>query len=639
MENGKTYRKIILILFLPGILVFAQDFSQYYRQIDSLKYLASIEKDQKKLADIYNEIPEYYRITRDPDSILIYSTKAFNISTKLDYKKGIAYSLLNKCYYSRLVYNRRDYFQNITQAANLFEKLDDKKGLGLSYLYWGNYYAKYLTPVDSYPYYVKAEEIFISLKDTISLGWTYIYIGQYYGKLNDFNNSNKYYYKSEEIAEKCNNPGILFGIYALLAYNYLGIGRPDLAVETIVKNTKYLNSIKNNNLLSDYYYDLGFILFEARKINEAIKVLEKALLLADKKNNENLLSAITSRLGECYFEKKNYRKAYLFQKDNYKFRVEYTDRLNHEALETQKYIYEVEKKAESETLENKIQNQQLILLSISASLFLIIALVVYYMYRQKVRHNSTLERKVRERTEELNTAKEIAESSERLKSVFLSQMSHEVRTPLNAVINLSGILNEEYENLDDKDRKDIIGSIKRSGDRIIRTIEMILNYSEIISGTYRPIFKEISIKKICSNVLEETKYYAQVRNLDVNYQGNGGECLIYGDEYSIHSILKNVIENAIIYTERGRIEIKIMGNNNNIIFSCRDTGIGISDEYKSKLFLPFSQEELGYSRKYEGLGLGLALSRFYCDLNRAQITCDSQKGNGSVFNVLFQKAK
>ena len=109
-----------------------------------------------------------------------------------------------------------------------------------------------------------------------------------------------------------------------------------------------------------------------------------------------------------------------------------------------------------------------------------------------------------------------------------------------------------------------------------------------------------------------------------------------GDRYSINQIFINLMDNAIKYTEHGSIKISIDKNNEGkITVIIEDTGIGISNEYLPFLFEPFSQEEHGYTRRFEGNGLGLALVKKYCEMNNASIYVESRKGKGTKFSVSF----
>ncbi|MDX9924510.1 MAG: ATP-binding protein, partial [Ignavibacteriaceae bacterium] len=111
---------------------------------------------------------------------------------------------------------------------------------------------------------------------------------------------------------------------------------------------------------------------------------------------------------------------------------------------------------------------------------------------------------------------------------------------------------------------------------------------------------------------------------------------IYGDEYSIGQIFSNLVDNAIKYTNTGFVKLKVFeSHEKNIVVRIIDSGIGISEEYLEKIFEPFSQEEQGYCRSYDGNGLGLALVKRYCKINNAEIDVISEKGKGSSFQITF----
>jgi hypothetical protein len=242
--------------------------------------------------------------------------------------------------------------------------------------------------------------------------------------------------------------------------------------------------------------------------------------------------------------------------------------------------------------------------------------------------------------EELVLAKEKAEVSDKLKSEFLAQISHEIRTPLHAILNFSSILKDEieenYGSIKDIDK--FFNGIKVSGKRITRTIDLILNMSEIQTGAYhyQPIMFNI-YDKVLKVVHSNLNQNAVDAGLNFLLEKETDETIIYGDEYSIYQIIYLIAENAIKFTKQGNVFIRICKNkSNHLLVTIEDTGIGISEEYLSNIFTPFLQEEQGYSRRFEGNGLGLALVKKYCDLNNINIEIKSEKGIGSVFSLTFQ---
>jgi PAS domain S-box-containing protein len=239
--------------------------------------------------------------------------------------------------------------------------------------------------------------------------------------------------------------------------------------------------------------------------------------------------------------------------------------------------------------------------------------------------------------EELIRAKEQAEKSNKLKTEFLAQMSHEIRTPMNAIISFTDLLKDGYfENLT-QELSEILNSITTSGKRIIRTVDLILNASEMQIGSYQPTFKKINLEKRVLDIIQtEFSALARQKELQLIFKNNITSPVITGDSYSINQIFTNLIDNAVKYTEAGSVSVLIdRDNEDNIFVSVSDTGIGISTEYFPLLFEPFMQEERGYSRRYEGNGLGLSLVKKYCELNGINVTVESKKSEGSRFTVTF----
>ncbi len=240
---------------------------------------------------------------------------------------------------------------------------------------------------------------------------------------------------------------------------------------------------------------------------------------------------------------------------------------------------------------------------------------------------------------ELRGAKENAEKADKLKDEFLAQMSHEIRTPINAILSFSGLLKEELSDKLDDDLKISFSIMERAGKRIIRTIDLILHMAEMQTGYFQPTFEEIDANTRISEVIEyDFKQIAKDKKLYLNYTYHSNTKKILADEYTFDEIIKNLIDNAIKYTFFGGVEVTVYDTEDNkLAVEIKDSGIGISNEYLPQLFEPFSQEEQGYTRKFEGNGLGLALIKKYTFINNAHIVVDSKKGEGTIFIVYFNK--
>jgi signal transduction histidine kinase len=114
---------------------------------------------------------------------------------------------------------------------------------------------------------------------------------------------------------------------------------------------------------------------------------------------------------------------------------------------------------------------------------------------------------------------------------------------------------------------------------------------------------------------------------------------ITGDKYTVNQVFQNLIDNAVKYTKKGKVDIIIESEGENVCVKIADTGIGMSPEYLKEIFIPFSQEDVGQKREFEGNGLGLALVKNYVELNKGTVSVESKKGMGTVFSVTLPGVK
>jgi len=246
---------------------------------------------------------------------------------------------------------------------------------------------------------------------------------------------------------------------------------------------------------------------------------------------------------------------------------------------------------------------------------------------------------IKKMEQEITEAKEKAEAANELKDAFIANISHEIRTPLNGVLGMTSIIKDIFSNQITPIEEEFFRGIDRSSKRIIRTVDMILNFSRLQVGELKSNPKNIDLNNVLLELSEDFSLVARQKGLALKYENNLGNILIQSDIYCLNQVLSNLLDNAVKYTKVGSIEIILyMISENQICIDIKDTGIGISEEYMDQIFHPYSQEEVGYTRAYEGVGLGLSLVKKFLFLIDADISVKSKKGVGTTFTITFAKS-
>jgi PAS domain S-box-containing protein len=285
-----------------------------------------------------------------------------------------------------------------------------------------------------------------------------------------------------------------------------------------------------------------------------------------------------------------------------------------------------------------INTEKMLLKKEGKEIYIIVKSVSVLDEKGKVKHYvmqildiTEIKRVQKELVEALNKAEE----SDRLKSAFLAQMSHEIRTPLNVILTSIPLIADEISS-EDAELKTILYSVKSAGKRLQRTIDMILSMSSVQSGNYKATFEKFDLIYDLKKMVNEFKSLSDEKGLDLKFTHSEENSFVTADRYTVNQVFQNLINNAIKYTIKGYVEVYVKNLiDDKVKVEIRDSGIGMRQEYLEKIFMPFSQEDSGYKREFEGNGLGLALVKKYIELNHADIHVESEKNIGSVFSVVF----
>lgn len=266
-----------------------------------------------------------------------------------------------------------------------------------------------------------------------------------------------------------------------------------------------------------------------------------------------------------------------------------------------------------------------------------LAIAIYQaeLMRSLKQEKQHLEQRVIERTQALHDALIAAQAASRAKSEFLATMSHELRTPLTNVIGMSAtLLRWPLGELSQRQRQ-YLQSIYDSGERLLALIDDILDLSQLEAGKAVLNLSEVSLVALAEASLQafSEKAHRQAIELSLDIKSSPSFRL-KADPQRVRQILWNLISNAVKFTpEGGQVILRIWNENNVAVLQVEDTGIGIPEEHLPLLFEKFQQLDTSYHRRYDGTGLGLALTKPLVELHQGRIEVESIVGAGSIFTV------
>jgi len=619
----------------------------------ALQYFDSIN-DQPNVSLILYNIGYIYDDLGKNIKALEYYKRSLKISDSLndEYEIASTYNTIGLLYYDWGDFENA--LINYQHSLSMMEKLNDKKGMSqvlnnIGILYYD--LGEKEKALENYKASMKLEK---EIGKNSDLGSSYNNIGIIYSDMNENKKAMKYYLKSLELAKQHNDDAAIATAYNNIGELYSSEGKYLEAVKLL---EKALAIERKNGIPEDLaigYNTIGGFYHKMGKQAEALKYADSSIRLAQMINAPDIMKDDYLLFHKIYKSLGNYKTALDYYVKFHELRDSLYNENSYRKILNMQFKYEADKhekelellnsknKLHLLELENKkiVLNRQRIVIHIAVGAFVIIfvvALLLYIQFRQKKKAIVLLDKKNKEIMEQRNEiirAKEQAEESDRLKTIFLSNISHELRTPLNGILGFAEILQKE---LTDPVYQEMSEAIYYSGKRLLDTLNSIIDLSVIESNELELFITDINLVELIKERTLLFKVATSKKGLGITSRCESESINIISDPKLLTNLLNNLIDNAVKYTKEGGITIEAGTCNDDekyaVWIKVADTGIGIPENRLEHIFDRFTQVSEGHNREYEGAGLGLTLCKKYIDVLQGKITVKSKLGEGSEFTI------
>lgn len=255
--------------------------------------------------------------------------------------------------------------------------------------------------------------------------------------------------------------------------------------------------------------------------------------------------------------------------------------------------------------------------------------------KKKIASENRIKKRLKKEIELHRKAKEKAEESNRFKSAFLANVSHEIRTPINGILGFTDILHTQQ--LREEKQKEYLDIIRQSGYQMLSIINNLIDLSRIESGYVEVVYKKTSIPSLIKNFISFFMPEAEKKGLHLQFHNHlsPSEYTVRTDQEKLHAILSNLMKNAIKYSKKGVITVSCKQDGDAILYTVKDQGVGIPKEQQALVFDRFFRIKTPDKNFQEGSGLGLSIANAYAKLLNGEITLESEEEKGSAFTLIL----
>jgi signal transduction histidine kinase len=666
-------RNRLVFLFLSFIFWFTLSSSSQVPTIDSIQSLISASKNDTSKISPLNEL-SIKIFNTEPAKALLLAKQAQLIAEQENYfayspetNNAIAAS-------SWLLGNYDDAVEYIHKNIAIYEKENDQENLADSYHHLSIVFAATSQEELALEYIQKAISICKNHHyDSILARSKNLAAMIYIDFKNDYDSAEIYFNDALKIYTKLSDTLKIGSTESNLAIIYFHNKQYDRALKAYKNSLKTCIKYKSNSCVCTLLNNMGNVYSELKQYGLARSYYQQSLdtsMSYQLKSAESRayyeLAVIDSLQGNYLSAIDNFQKHYNLQNDLLSTEKE-------KKIAELQIIYELDKEKQENALLKKNERLQTLIVRLLGGAILLILIVLLFLWhllqtkqksnislnkkneeiikqkdeinlqKEKVQsqtkelyeYKGQLEKLVKKRTEELLVAKEHAEESDRLKTAFLNNISHEYRTPMNGILGFSNLLIDT--DTSNEERAEYTKLIRRSCDKLLNLVVDTVEISKIHSKQEEIIKSPVNIQDIISIVLSNHTDEMTNKGLHVKLELDctQEQFVILTDKSKLTRIFGHLIDNAVKFTHQGFISLYCEVVDGFLQFQIEDSGIGLSKELIAKVFEPFRQEEPNSVRNYGGSGIGLTLVKSYIELLNGEIWIESELAKGtSVFFTL-----